>query len=195
MAEKKTITETGRLILRRYRREDLQDLYKYLSDETVVRFEPYEPMDMNEVTECLDRRISTDEMVAVELKSCHKLIGNVYLGKRDCNAPELGYVFNRHYWGQGYAAESCTALIRKAFPEGVHRIYAGCDPCNAASWKLLERLGFTREAHFRQNVYFRKDKDNNPVWKGTYVYSLLNEQAGQKPNASAASLPQGSFPG
>ena len=175
MTEMKTIVETKRLILRRYCKEDLQDLYEYLSDETVVRFEPYKPMDMNAVKDDLDRRISTDEMVAVELKSHHKLIGNVFLGKRDCNALELGYVFNRQFWGQGYAAESCTALIRKAFSEGVHRIYAECDPCNAASWKLLERLGFTREAHFRQNVYFWKDEDDNPIWKDTYVYGILNE--------------------
>ena len=152
----------------------MQDLYEYLSDETVVRFEPYRPMDMNEVKGNLNRRISTDEMIAVECKSDHKLIGNVYLGKRDCSVLELGYVFNRRYWGQGYAAESCTALIRRAFSEGVHRIYAECDPCNAASWRLLERLGFAREAHFRQNVYFRKDADGNPVWKDTYVYALLN---------------------
>ena len=38
--EEKTITETDRLVLRRYSEEDLQDLYEYLSDESVVRFEP-----------------------------------------------------------------------------------------------------------------------------------------------------------
>ena len=35
------ILETERLILRRYREDDLQDLYEYLSDETVVKYEPY----------------------------------------------------------------------------------------------------------------------------------------------------------
>ena len=80
-------------------------------------------------------------MIAVELRSEHKLIGNLYLGKRDCNALELGYVFNRHYWGRGFAAESCTALIRKAFSEGVHWVYAECDPRNTSSWKLPDRKG------------------------------------------------------
>lgn len=182
MTERKMIIETDRLLLRRFCEEDLQDLYEYLSDEAVVWFEPYKPMDMNEVKDNLDWRISTEEMIAVELKSSHKMIGNVYLGKRDFDALELGYVFNRHYWGHGYAVESCDALIRKAFSEGVHRIYAECDPCNTASWKLLERLNFAREAHFRQNVFFRKDKDNNPIWKDTYVYSILNKQAFQKPD-------------
>ena len=35
------IAETNRLILRRYRESDLQDLYEYLSDPEVVAFEPY----------------------------------------------------------------------------------------------------------------------------------------------------------
>ena len=35
------IAETERLILRRYKKEDLQDLYEYLSDKEVVEYEPY----------------------------------------------------------------------------------------------------------------------------------------------------------
>ena len=35
------LLETERLILRRYREEDLQDLYEYGSDETVVKYKPY----------------------------------------------------------------------------------------------------------------------------------------------------------
>ncbi len=159
-----------------------------------MRFEPYKPMNLNEVKDDPERRISTDGMIAVELKSSHKLIGNVYLGKRDCNALELGYVFNRQYWRQRYAAESCTALIRKAFSEGIHRIYAECDPRNEASWKLLERLGFAREAHFRQNVFFWKDNDNRPIWKDTYVYGLLNEQAVQESGFPRPPC-RGRFPG
>ena len=54
MAETKIIIETDRLILRRYCKEDLQDLYEYLSDEEVVKHEPYKPMDINEVEENLD---------------------------------------------------------------------------------------------------------------------------------------------
>lgn len=83
MLEAKIITETDRLILRRYCKQDLQDLYEYLSDEEVVKHEPYKPMDINEVEGNLDWRISTDEMIAVVLKSNNKMIGNIYLGKRD----------------------------------------------------------------------------------------------------------------
>lgn len=168
------IAETNRLILRRYQKEDLKDLYEYLSDPEVVKHEPYQPMTMKEVEDNLNWRISTDEMIAVELKSNHKMIGNVYLGKRDFEALEIGYVFNQKYWGQGYAKESCITLIKESFNHGVHRIYAECDPANANSWGLLESLGFAREAFLRQNVYFWKDEYGKPIWKDTYVYSLLN---------------------
>ena len=169
------VVETERLILRRYKKEDLQDLFEYLSDKDVVEYEPYKTMTFDEAKENLEWRIGTEEMIAVELKSSHKMIGNVYLGKRDFEALEIGYVFNRNYWGNGYAAESCEALIEQAFSNGIHRIYAECDPRNKNSWKLLEALGFRREAHFRKNVYFWKDENGKAIWKDTYIYAKLND--------------------
>lgn len=172
--ENRIIAETERLILRRYRKEDLQDLFEYLSDAEVVKYEPYKPMTPAETEENLEWRVETEEMIAVELKESRKMIGNVYMGKREFDALEMGYVFNRHYWGHGYAAESCRALMRQAFSEGIHRIFAECDPNNPRSWKLLETLGFQREAHLRKNVYFWKDENGKPIWKDTYVYAMLN---------------------
>ena len=174
MDHKTIIAETERLILRRYIKEDLQDLFEYLSDKETVKYEPYKPLSFDETVENLQWRIGTDEITAVELKNSHKMIGNVYMGKRDFDAMEIGFVFNRNYWGNGYAAESCKALIQQAFLNGVHRIYAECDPDNRNSWKLLEALGFQREAHFRKNVYFWKDETGQEIWKDTYVYARLN---------------------
>ncbi len=158
--------ETDRLIFRRFSENDLLDLFEYLSDPEVVKFEPYRSMTLEEVRQELRLRIASDEMVAVELKSSGKLIGNVYLGKRDNNALEIGFVFNKDYWKQGYAMESCAAVIREAFSGGIDRIYATCDPENQGSWRLLERLGFSRTAHLEKNVYFWKDDRGQP---GGYI--------------------------
>ncbi len=49
--------QTERLVLRRFCQEDLQDLHEYLSDEEVVKFEPYHAMDINAVRENLIWRI------------------------------------------------------------------------------------------------------------------------------------------
>lgn len=167
--------ETDRLILRKYREEDLHDLYEYLSDEIVVRYEPYKAMTMDETKENLNWRISTDEMIAVELKFNHKMIGNIYLGHRDFDSLEIGYVFNRCYWGEGYAKEACRALVEDKFRNGIHRIYAECDPENESSWKLLESIGFVKEGYLRQNVFFWKDEEGRPIWKDTLLYAKLNE--------------------
>lgn len=164
--------ETDRLILRKYSDTDLLDLFEYLSDSEVVKFEPYKPMTLEEVRDELDQRIASDEMIAVELKSSGKLIGNVYLGNRENNALEIGFVFNKDYWKQGYAMESCAALIQKACSRGFVKIYAECDPENQSSWRLLEKLGFIRTAHLEKNVYFWKDDHGQPIWKDTYIYSF-----------------------
>ena len=165
--------QTQRLLLRRFRAEDFDDFLACFSDPEVVRFEPYEPMSPEDARNALQSRIGSDEFIAVERRSDGRMIGNVYLGRRDFQALELGYVFCLDCWGQGYAQESCTAAIDAAFAAGVHRVYAECDPQNAASWKLLERLGFAREAHLRQNVFFHTDPDGRPVWKDTFIYSRL----------------------
>lgn len=170
------IAETERLILRRYTERDFDDLFEYLSDAEVVKFEPYKAMTAEETRDNLKWRIETDEMIAVELKENHKMIGNIYLGKRDFNSREIGFVFNQNFWGNGYAKESCRAIIEHAFQDGVHRIFAECDPENQNSWRLLESLGFEREAHLKQNVYFWTDEQGNPLWKDTYIYSLLNKR-------------------
>ena len=88
MENKIIIAETERLILRRYKKEDLQDLFEYLSDKEVVKYEPYKPMNLEETKDNLEWRIDTEEMIAVELKNSHKMIGNVYMGKRDFEALE-----------------------------------------------------------------------------------------------------------
>lgn len=166
--------ETERLILRPFRETDLQDLYEYLSDEQTVHYEPYKPMTLAETQDNLRWRMDTEAMIAVERREDHKLIGNLYFARGEFDTAELGYVFNRRFWGRGYASESCRALINQAFAEGTHRIIAECDPENVNSWRLLEALGFTREAHLRKNVYFWKDEQGNPIWKDTYVYARLS---------------------
>ena len=139
-----------------------------------LKYEPYKPMNMEETKDNLKWRIETDEMIAVELKETHKMIGNIYLGKRDFNSLELGYVFNRKFWKKGYAREGCEEIIKYSFQNGIHRIFAECDPQNKNSWQLLEALGFEREAHLKQNVYFWTDQQGNPLWKDTFIYAKLN---------------------
>lgn len=168
--------ETERLILRNFEERDLNDLFEYLSDEQVLVFEPYKSLTLAETEAELEQRIHNNEMIAVELKSEKKVIGNVYFGSRDFCAKEIGFVFNRKYWRKGFAGEACRIVINNAFKNGTHRIYAECDPKNEASNRLLTSLGFIREGYLKQNIYFWTDENGVPEWKDTCIYSLLNEK-------------------
>lgn len=165
---------TERLVLRSFREEDAEDLYAYLSDPEVVEFEPYKPFDWDSCVLEAQSRAENPAFIAVELDG--RVIGNLYLGRENEYTCEIGWVFARAFWGMGYAAEAARAVIGQAFADGAHRVMAMCDPENTPSWKLCERLGMRREAHFKKNVYFFCDETGNPLWKDTYVYAVLAEE-------------------
>ena len=152
--------KTSRLVLRPFRESDCDDLFEFLSQLADDEFEGYPGITRENAREHLAQRIGSEEFYAVELSAAGKVIGNIYCGSREFRAKEVGYIINRNYQRQGYAGDALSAVIRDAFLQGAHRVYAQCDPRNVRSWKFLEKLGWKREAHFRQNIYivcFRKD--------------------------------------
>ena len=149
--------KTARLFLRQFRESDYDDLFEFLSQLEDDEFEGYPGITYENGREHLRQRLGSEAFYAVVLHGSGKVIGNIFCGARDFAGKEVGYIINKDYQRQGYAAEALSAVIRSAFQEGIHRIYAECDPRNTASWKLLESVGFRREAHFRQNICFRKE--------------------------------------
>ena len=172
--------QTHRLKIRRFTSDDWQDLYDYLSDEEIVRFEPYSVFSEAQAKEEAKRRAGDDAFWAVCLKKEHKLIGNLYFCRQEPEAFrtwELGYVFNRAYGAKGYATESAKRLLQYGFEVcNAHRIQAYCDPRNTASWRLLERLHMRREGHFIQQTYFICDAQGNPLWHDTYGYAIWADE-------------------
>lgn len=166
-----------RLVIRRFEKGDWQDLYEYLSDEEVVKFEPYDIYSEEQAKEEAINRSNNECFYAVCLKESGKVIGNLYFGKGDFDTWELGYVFNRKYQGNGYAIESSKAIIDYAFESlGARRIIALCSDKNEHSWKLLERLGMRREGLFLQNVSFKTDTTGQPIWFDSYEYAILKSE-------------------
>ncbi len=167
--------ETERLRIRPVAVEDEGDMLKYLSDARVMAFEPSLPM----TAEDLRREMEDSSPVlwlALEEKESGVVLGHITLEERDFDTLELGYILNREYWRRHYAYEACSALLPRLFSQHWHRIEADCDPRNPASWKLLEKLGFTREALLKDHLYFHRDKDHRPIWKDTLIYSYLNPE-------------------
>ena len=169
--------ETERLIIKKFKPDDWQDLYEYLSQEVVAKYEPYDVFSEEESRQEAVRRSKNDKFWAVCLKDCGKLIGNIYLSKQEFDTWELGYVFNAKFHGKGYATESAKAMVDYAFKnKNARRIIAMCNPSNTASWKLLERLNMRREGYLIKNIYFKKDSKGDPIWLDTYEYAILSEE-------------------
>lgn len=84
-------------------------------------------------------------LLAVELKDGGAPIGMCGLLKREhLEHPDLGYAFVPEAWGQGYALEAARAVMNDA---KLPRALALVSPGNAASIRLLEKLGFASIAH------------------------------------------------
>lgn len=166
--------ETKNLIIRNFEVSDENDLCEYMLQRVNAEFEAYPDFTCQKAKKEIEFRSQSDEFYAIQLKKEHKVIGNIYLGKRNFNSRELGYVLNENYHHKGYGSEASKAMIEYMFSQGVHRIYAECNPKNTPSWKLMEKIGMTQEAHFRKNVSFHQDKNGHPVYQDTYVYAILN---------------------
>lgn len=166
--------ETARCIIRNFTPADQDDLCAYMLERVDALYEGYPDFTAEKSREEILHRSQSDEFFAIELKESHRVIGNVYLGKREFSSLELGYVLHSVHQGKGYGSEACGAAVEYFFEQGVHRIYAECAPGNTASRRLLEKLGFSREGLLRQNVSFHKDKAGNPVYFDTCVYGRLN---------------------
>ncbi|MHC5248076.1 GNAT family N-acetyltransferase [Enterococcus sp. LJL90] len=169
--------QTKRLMIRKFRTSDADDLYEYLAGPQVVEFEPYLPFSYQAAQETAAQRSLDENFWAVCLKANQKMIGNLYLAETEAQIFTLGYVFNRTYQKQGLATEAVKKILDWAFYEkSAHRVVAHCNPKNERSWQLLERCHFYREGLLRKNVAFFKDAAGLPLWQDTFVYGLLEEE-------------------
>lgn len=170
--------ETERMIIRKFRPADFQDLFEYLSLAETYRFEPGEPITIDEVKHICIQRANSDNFFAVELKQIHKMIGHLYFNQispDEYRTWELGYIFNPVYQNKGYCTEASQNIIAFAFKElHAHKIIAFCNPNNIASWRVLEKAGLQREGFFKQKAFFKRDAKGNPIWHDSYAYGLVD---------------------
>jgi [ribosomal protein S5]-alanine N-acetyltransferase len=84
---------------------------------------------------------------------------------------KIGYELNPDYWRRGYATEAAWAMLSYGFDHlGLHRIWAELNAENGASAHVLEKVGTRREAHFREQDYFK-----GRWWDGL-VYAILDRE-------------------
>lgn len=179
--------ETRRLVLRHFMERDLETFLAYRNDPEVYRFQgwaiPYERAMGEDFIRAMQNADPYQEgewfQTALELKSSHALIGDVgiFPMKGYHGQARIGFTLARRYWNKGYAREAVTAVIEHLFSGvNLHRILADCDTENHNSMRLLERLGFRREAHHVES-YWLGDR-----WGDEYVYALLEREWEAQPD-------------
>ncbi|HXX44653.1 MAG TPA: GNAT family N-acetyltransferase [Candidatus Acidoferrales bacterium] len=172
--------ETERLLLREFRAEDETDVHAYASDPEVVRLMIWGP-NPPEVTKSFLAGVLKEQeqwprplvSLAIELKSNRRVIGSIGLRIKDekNRAADIGYVLARAYWRHGYMSEAARGILNVAFGKlQLHRVWATCDVRNRESYRVMEKLGMRREAHFCKNEFEKGE------WRDTYLYAILAEE-------------------
>ena len=148
--------ETARLTLRPFTPDDFDDLYAYQSRQDVARYLHWEARDHAQVREALALQRAEIALTAVGdwltfavvWREAGKVVGEAGLKliSRESRQGEIGFLFHPDYHGRGLATEAGSAAVDWGFTEGgLERIVSIYEPENAASGRVMERLGFTYE--------------------------------------------------
>lgn len=190
--------ETERLIVRRFAPDDFDALYAIQSNPAVTRFLYWDARNAADVRKMLDLRIGRIALgetgdalsFAVQVKATGTVVGDVNLEwlSAENNSSEIGFVFNPDHHGNGYATEAGRALLRLGFETyDMHWIIGRLEARNAASGRVLEKLGMRKEAHFVENELVKGE------WQSEVVYAMLAREwrAGQQAQDGQDSQPAG----
>ena len=161
---------TARLIIRDFQPEDVHDLHAIFGDEETMAYcEP--AYDFEKTKRFLsDFCIGRNGAVGAVHRESGKLIGYILFNEFDEGVYEMGWIFNRQYWRQGYAYEACKAVIDHAFDDlNAHKVFAEAID-TTKSVGLMKKLGMRLEGVQRSQT-----KDNKGNWADLYFYGLLRE--------------------
>lgn len=135
---------TARLLLRRPRMDDLDAMFGIMSNPIAMRYWSTLPHASRDVTRpWLERMIARTEAGGEDFLIEHegRVIGDVGAGR----LPDFGFMIDPAYWGRGFATEASTAFIDYAFSQTpATELLADVDPRNAASLRVLGKLGFVQ---------------------------------------------------
>ena len=168
---------TPRLLLRPFEPADAPGILALDSDPAVVRYVP------NKLMTTLDEAAGVIDYIraqyqrnglgrwAVERREDGAFLGWCGLKLVDDDTVngrtgyhDLGYRLLPRHWGQGYASEAAAASLRYGFEVlRLPELHATVMQGNAASQRLVERLGFGRTAAFEQDgaTWYWYERQNN----------------------------------
>ncbi|KAF9531383.1 acyl-CoA N-acyltransferase [Crepidotus variabilis] len=160
---------TPRLFIRAAETEDLDGLHECMSDENSMRYWSCAPYtNLSQTTDFLDQMIVGKFNGHLDFSVCLLPVSNspdsdsttspTFIGKAGLyNGHEIGFIFNKKYWGKGYAFEALDAILNHYWNRRLNSlsdilsepqpVEADVDPRNDASLKLLRKLGFVKTGY------------------------------------------------
>ena len=169
--------ETESLYLRRIDNDDVNEIFALRSNKETMKFIPRPLVKTEEEAlehiALIDSKIETNEGInwAITLKNNPKLIGIIghYRIKPENYRAEIGYMLLPEFHGKGIITEAISEVVKYGFEVmRLHSIEAIIAPENFASEKVLQKNGFIKEAHLKENECFEGK------FLDTVIYSLLN---------------------
>ncbi len=171
---------TERLLLRDFVTDDWPDVLAYQCDPRYLQFYPWADRTEAEVRRFVKlfvdqqtERPRRNFQFAITFPDGGQVIGNIGIRRKPENdwEADIGYELAPEYWGRGYATEAALAIVDFGFRElGLHRISSWCIADNAASARVLERVGLRPEGRLRENEHFKGR------WWDTLLYGLLESE-------------------
>jgi ribosomal-protein-alanine N-acetyltransferase len=168
---------TPRLNLREFVATDFAAVHAYSSDPRVTRYLFFGPRDEQSTAEYLEELLASQREeprtrfeLAVEEIASGNLIGACDLSLIESHVVDLGYMLGAEQWGKGYATEIALALVDAAFFDlRAQRVISTVDVNNAASIRVLEKIGMRWEAVYRRH---RRAKNR---WWDCHLFTLPRE--------------------
>jgi RimJ/RimL family protein N-acetyltransferase len=176
------VLTTNRLVLRRIKRADVNEVLFLRSDERVLHYLDKVPAKTKKDAYSFIKIVHDAEKNfngitwGITLKNETKVIGTIgfWRMEKEHFRAEIGYVLHPDYWEKGITHEALSEAIKYGFEVmKLHSIEANVNPANTASIKLLEKNGFEREAYYKENYFF------NGRFLDSAVYSLLEPANGK----------------
>lgn len=182
-----------RILLRPLGMSDVQSVYKHARCREISRwtFIPH-PYRMEHAEYFLKmvrvwHRKKLAQHFGIILAETGELIGVIAMFDLDLRnkRTEIGYWLGKAYWGQGLASEAVRLIVHYCFDElKLHRVYAHVFTGNAASERLLLRIGFQWEGMERESR-LRRGR-----WMDSILYGLLKSDYQRRRTRRGASLSQ-----
>ena len=153
------ILQTERLILRKFKIEDIEQVYNnWATDPKTNKYLSWSlHKDINETKDIINDWIKRYEdgfyNWAIELKDTHELIGSICEEGKSLKHKTitLGYCYGSKYWNNGYATEALRKVIEYLLNEqDFYIVLANHRSSNPASGRVMQKAGMKYDATLRE---------------------------------------------